>query len=172
MYIFKNNSWEKILSEDLTENEIEKIVNALEIVSKRLSNPLDKIYGKKIQNRGTQITYSGLGEDAPIEEKQKWDPDQSKKREIVEELKKIIPEFSIKTGGSTSVDINRQGIDKAYGLKKLMEYLNIQNKSDILFIGDAIYPQGNDYSAKEFGVDCIKVSGPSETKKVIQNLLN
>jgi hydroxymethylpyrimidine pyrophosphatase-like HAD family hydrolase len=85
---------------------------------------------------------------------------------------KIIPEFSIKTGGSTSVDINRQGIDKAYGLKKLMEYLNIQNKSDILFIGDAIYPQGNDYSAKEFGVDCIKVSGPSETKKVIQNLLN
>lgn len=171
MYVLKNGAWEKILSEDLSDNEIEKINNALEVVSKKLSNPLDKVYGNKIQNRGTQFTYSGLGDEAPLSVKTEWDPNQEKRKEIVTELMKIIPEFSIKIGGITSVDINRKGIDKAYGLKKLIEYFKI-DMSDILFIGDAIFPGGNDYSAKEFGVDCVQVKDPVETMKKIKELLN
>ena len=171
MYILKNGVWEKILSEDLSESEIEKINNALEVVSKKLSNPLDKVYGNKIQNRGTQFTYSGLGDEAPLSVKMEWDPTQEKRKEIVNELMKIIPDFSIKIGGITSVDINRKGIDKADGIKTLIEYFK-GDKSDILFRGDALIPGGNDYSAKEFGVDCIQVKDPIDTMKRINELLN
>lgn len=60
-----------------------------------------------------------------MEEKDKWDPDVSKRGEIKSILEKFIPEFSVRTGGSTSIDITRPGIDKAYGIRKLRDLLGI-----------------------------------------------
>jgi hydroxymethylpyrimidine pyrophosphatase-like HAD family hydrolase len=85
-------------------------------------------------------------------------------------LSKTIPEFSIHLGGTTSVDITKPGIDKAYGIRKLKDILNIP-LSEMLFAGDAIFPGGNDYPAKEAGVDCIKVRDPDETKRVIETIV-
>jgi len=39
-----------------------------------------KICGELIEDRGSQITYSGLGQFAPLAEKVKWDPDFSKRK--------------------------------------------------------------------------------------------
>jgi hypothetical protein len=38
----------------------------------------------------------------------------------------------------------------------------------MIFIGDALFPGGNDYPAEEAGVVCIPVGGPGETKLVIR----
>jgi hypothetical protein len=38
-------------------------------------------------------------------------------------------------------------------------------------MGDALYVGGNDYPAKETGVDCIPVKDPDETKRVIQTII-
>jgi len=73
-------------------------------------------------------------------------------------------------GGTTSIDITKPGIDKAYGIHKLREQLGIEI-SEMLFAGDAIFPGGNDYPAETAGVDSILVRDPFETARVIQAVL-
>jgi hypothetical protein len=88
----------------------------------------------------------------------------------MEVLSPMIPEFTIRLGGATSIDVTRPGIDKAYGIKKLSEIQKIEIEQ-MLFIGDALFPGGNDYPAKELGVTTIQVRDPEETKRVIETFL-
>ncbi len=85
-------------------------------------------------------------------------------------LDKLIPEFSVNLGGTTSVDITKPGIDKAYGIHKLRDILHIPI-DEMLFIGDAVFPGGNDYPAKQAGVDSIRVRDPEESKRVIEAIV-
>ncbi len=41
----------------------------------------------------------------------------------------------------------------------------------MLFVGDALFPGGNDYPAKATGVDSIEVRDPNETKRVIEAVI-
>ncbi|HNU95649.1 MAG TPA: HAD-IIB family hydrolase [Candidatus Paceibacterota bacterium] len=123
-----------------------------------------------LEDRGTQITLSALGQNAPIEEKIKWDKDQEKRQAIKKILESKLPEVSFSIGGATSIDVLPKGFDKAEGLKKFLEKEKMK-KEDLFFIGDAIFPGGNDYSPLLEGFDCQKVSGPAETKKIIQTFL-
>jgi len=85
-------------------------------------------------------------------------------------LDQLIPEFSVRLGGTTSVDVTRAGIDKAYGIRKLRDKLGIPIH-EMIFVGDALFPGGNDYPAKEAGVVCIQVRDPEECKRVIETIL-
>jgi hypothetical protein len=73
-------------------------------------------------------------------------------------------------GGSTSIDVTKPGIDKAYGIGKLRDVLGISLK-EMMFVGDALFPGGNDYPAAQAGVDCIPVRGPNETKPVTKAII-
>jgi hydroxymethylpyrimidine pyrophosphatase-like HAD family hydrolase len=130
----------------------------------------EMVWGELMEDRGSQITFSALGQEAPLEEKKKWDPDFSKRRQIKVLLDKSIPEFSVRLGGTTSVDVTKQGIDKAYGIRKLRDILGAAI-SEMIFIGDALFPGGNDYPAKEAGVVSIQVRDPNETKRVIEAII-
>ena len=127
-------------------------------------------WGDIIEDRGSQITFSGLGQEAPLEEKQKWDPDFSKRKSIKAVLDNLIPEFSVRLGGATSIDVTKHGIDKAYGIGKLRDVLGVAIK-EMVFIGDAVFPGGNDYPAKEAGALSIEVKDPHETKRVIEAII-
>src|SRR3546814_16958109 len=82
----------------------------------------------------------------------------------------LLPGLSINMGGATSIDITREGVDKAYGLKKLRDASGIALDA-MMFIGDAIFPGGNDYPAKELGLDTVRVSDPQETLSVIDAIV-
>jgi phosphomannomutase len=41
----------------------------------------------------------------------------------------------------------------------------------MLYIGDALFPGGNDYPARGTGAVCIQVRDPDETKRVIETVL-
>jgi len=165
-----NRNWQQLYAEDFTTAEKTKIIDALDAVVKELRYQPPKLWGEAIEDRGSQITYSALGQEAPLEEKKKWDPDFAKRQQMKTLLLRIIPEFSVNLGGTTSVDITKPGIDKAYGIRKLRDILHIPLE-EMLFAGDAIFPGGNDYPAKEAGVDCIKVRDPEETKRVIATII-
>ncbi len=111
-----------------------------------------------------------MGQQAPIEEKKKWDSDFAKRKKIKALLDKLIPEFSVRLGGTTSVDVTKPGIDKAYGIRKLRDTLGIAI-DEMIFVGDALFPGGNDYPAKEAGVVSIKVRDPNESKRVIEAII-
>jgi phosphomannomutase len=162
--------WSKIYSEDLSKEEREKIITSLKRAFEESGIEVAKVWGEAIEDRGSQITLSALGQDAPLSEKQQWDPDFAKRKKIAAILKPLIPEFAINMGGSTSIDITLSGIDKAYGIGKLRDHLQISN-AEMLFAGDAIFPGGNDYPVQVAGVDSILVKDPSETARVIQTVI-
>jgi HAD superfamily hydrolase (TIGR01484 family) len=129
-----------------------------------------KVWGETIEDRGSQITFSALGQQAPIEEKKKWDSDFTKRKKIKALLDKLIPDFSVRLGGTTSVDVTKPGIDKAYGIRKLRDTLGIAI-DEMIFIGDALFPGGNDYPAEQAGVVSIRVRDPNESKRVIEAIV-
>jgi HAD superfamily hydrolase (TIGR01484 family) len=165
-----DGGWEKIYSEDFNVDEKKKIMDALKNALDTVGFNIEKVWGETIEDRGSQITYSALGQQASIKEKTKWDPDFTKRVKIRKILGTLIPEFSVRLGGTTSVDITKPGIDKAYGIMKLRDTLKIEI-DEMIFIGDAIFPGGNDYPAKEAGVVSIRIKGPEETKRVIETII-
>ena len=161
------SKWELLYSEEFTDAEKQKIIGSLKKAMESPDYKVDKVWGDVIEDRGSQITFSALGQQAPLEEKKKWDPDFAKRKRMKAILDKLIPEFSVRMGGATSIDVTRPGIDKAYGIRKLREVLGI-SIPEMIFIGDAVFPGGNDYPAKEAGALSIEVKDPHETKRVIE----
>jgi phosphomannomutase len=165
-----DSNWELLYSEDFTAAEKKKILTSLQQATETPDLKPAQTWGELIQDRGSQITFSGLGQQAPLEEKKKWDPDFAKRKKIKVLLDKLIPEFSVRLGGATSIDVTKHGIDKAYGIRKLRDVLGIPI-SEMIFIGDAVFPGGNDYPAKEAGALSIRVRDPHETKRVIEAIV-
>jgi phosphomannomutase len=164
--------WKPSYEALLNENEKKEIVEAYDASIKELKfEKPQKLYGNVMDDRGGQITFSELGQQAPLDEKKRWDPDQKKRLSIVEKMESKLAHFSIKIGGMTSIDVTKKNVDKAHGAQNLLTFLKLEKK-DALYIGDAIYPQGNDYSMKEAHYDCIKVNNPEDTKRVIETLLS
>lgn len=174
----EKNDWKLMYAEDFTEGEKRQIVEALNKGFDDLGYREEKTYGECIEDRGSQVTFSVLGQDIVdvlgkkgVELKESWDPDNKKKLELRDYIAPMIPGFEVRVGGVTSIDVTKLGIDKAYGMKKLMEMLNI-NKEDILFIGDRLQEGGNDYPVKAMGVDSIQISHWQETAAAVDAIVH
>lgn len=170
-YVYKNNKWERLYNLRISKREETEILKQLHIALKRIGfiNPKHN-HGKIIEYRGTEVVFSALGQKAPLSEKSEWNKKHDVRLKIKNILERRLPGFDAKVAGLTSIDVIREGIDKAYGVQKIKKYFNVQTK-DILFVGDMIIPGGNDYPVVKTGVEYIKVNSPRETKKVIQSLL-
>ena len=166
------NQWQKIEEVGFLPGVKKQVIKSLEEIIK--SNQYDiptKTWGEIIEDRGTQITFSALGQNAPILEKQKWDPDQIIRQRIKETLVTMISEVDISIGGMTSVDILPKGHNKAKGLERLLKRLDYQ-PDELVFVGDAIFPGGNDYSVFEAGIETIKVENVKQTAEIIEGWLS
>jgi HAD superfamily hydrolase (TIGR01484 family) len=163
-------AWQSVYAEDFSPEDGRRIVAALNLALDQSGFRPAQSWGDIIEDRGSQITLSALGQEAPLEAKKAWDPDFKKRERIKAMLEPVLPGFSINLGGATSIDVTRPGIDKAYGIAKLHEILGIPI-ADMVFVGDALFPGGNDYPAKRAGVLSIAVRDPHETKRVIEAIL-
>ena len=169
-YQYKKSPWKLLYAENFTSDQKEKIIASLNEAVDASGFKAKKVWGETIEDRGSQVTYSALGQQAPLDEKKKYDPDFAKRDKIKKRLDKLIPEFAVNLGGSTSIDVTKHGIDKKYGIHKLRDILGIKI-SEMIFIGDAIFPGGNDYPAKQAGAFSIRVSDPNETKRVVEGII-
>lgn len=170
LYVWRG-TWNEQYAEHLSPKEKEKIMISFNAALKQAGHVQPtKVYGTIIEDRGSQITFSALGQQAPVEEKATWDPTREKREAIVSFLQPKIPEFDVRIGGSTSIDVTKKGVNKAYGIRKIEEFLHI-TPDDIVFVGDSLFPGGNDYPAKATGIDCISVKNPEDTKKLINGWL-
>jgi hypothetical protein len=166
----RDGEWKAIYSEDFTTAQKKTIIAALDKALDQSGLRPKQHWGEVIEDRGGQITLSALGQEAPLSEKKTWDPKFEKRRKIKVILDSMIPDFAVRLGGTTSIDITRPGVDKAYGIRKLKEVLEVPVK-DMIFVGDALFPGGNDHPAREAGALCIEVRDPHETKRVIEAVI-
>jgi phosphomannomutase len=170
LYVWKG-MWQRQYAELLTPPEKAEIMQAFNAGLREggYAKP-EKIYGDIIEDRGSQITFSALGQNAPLLIKSAWDPARVKRDKIVGIMQQKIPRYDIRIGGTTSIDVTRRGVNKAYGIRKLEDYLKLPSEK-IVFVGDKLMQGGNDYPARATGVDCIQVKGPEETMELIKRWL-
>lgn len=169
LYFFdeQNNSWKKSYDEALSSDERRLIISSLQNAVKAAGFSNEKVYGIRFEDRGSQITYSALGSRAPFEEKKQWDIDQEKRKYIISFLpKEIHDHYSITIGGTTSIDITKKNIDKAYAVKKIHDLYNIEY-NDMLFFGDKLQSGGNDYPVKKLLSHAIEVSSEEDTYHIL-----
>ncbi|MCL4405098.1 MAG: HAD-IIB family hydrolase [Patescibacteria group bacterium] len=174
-----NKGWKKIYAYKLSIKERQQIKNAFRAVLRDIRYvPPKRTYGKVIENRGTQITFSALGQDVVarlgekgVRLKKEWTKKNTPlKLKIVRLMQQRLPRMEVHAAGFTSIDVTRKGIDKAYGIRQIVRYLHVPIE-DMLFVGDALFPGGNDYAARRTGVRCIAVKGPAETKRIIKEIV-
>jgi phosphomannomutase len=169
-YIWRDGTWHLRYAEDLTEDEKRRIANVLEEGAKDLGFWENNSWGEIIEDRGSQITYSALGQGAPADAKHGWDQDGSKKQKLRDYAAERLPDLEVRIGGTTSVDVTRKGIDKAFGIKRLLEQLSI-SPEQLLFIGDRLEEGGNDYPVRALGVRWVEVTRWQDTARYVQDLL-
>lgn len=169
--IFQNGKWEEVYALNFSPEEKAEIMRAFdETLKKTEVVENEPQFGERIEDRGEQITFSGLGQQAPLELKLKWDPDRKKRLALQALLIERLPNFAVSVGGTTSIDITRKGIDKAYGIHWLEKRLGFKPE-EMLYVGDALFEGGNDSAAMRTGIKLQSVSGPDETLKVINSIL-
>ncbi len=173
------SGWKKIYAKGLSKREKKQVMRAFREAFKEIKYVTPpKTYGKVIEDRGSQITFSALGQDVVKKLgvkrgealKKKWNKGSDIRPRLIRALRKRLPEFEHE-GGYTSVDVTKPGIDKAYGVRQIKKTLKIPI-SRMLFVGDALYRGGNDEAAKRTGIDCMAVKGPAETKRIIRELIH
>jgi HAD superfamily hydrolase (TIGR01484 family) len=169
-YDENKDEWVQQYSEELTPEQKRKTAEVLETGAKELGFWEAQPAGEIIEDRGSQITFSALGQEAMAEDKYAWDPDGTKKHALRDYAAERLPELEVRVGGSTSVDVTIIGIDKAYGMKRLIEVLEIA-KDDILFVGDRLEEGGNDYPVKALGIDTVAVHDSAQTEFLLEGIL-
>lgn len=170
--------WQQNYAENFTQAEKDKIVAALTQAAEELGYLEEKPYGEIVEDRDSQIAFSALGQDIievlgdkGVQLKKDWDPTNEKKAKLRDRTAQLIPEFEVRAGGLTTIDVTKLGIDKAYGMNKLMDMLDI-SKGEILFMGDRLAEGGNDYPVKAMGIDSIEVSSWEDTAIAVTAILH
>lgn len=169
-YYVYYDGWNLCYSMDLSEEDANKAIEAIELAVKTLPLNIKNIWGPQIENRGSQITFSALGQEAPVAEKERWDLKGILKDNLRSFIQAALPWLEVRAGGSTSIDITQKGIDKAYGMQRLMKILNLKI-DEIVFFGDRLKEGGNDYAVKEMGIRSIEVTDWKDTLNKVNKLL-
>ena len=122
-----------------------------------------------IENRGAQITFSPIGNTAPVEEKMKYDPDRKKREALMQNVPFESEELVVKIGGSTSLDYIHKDRHKGTNVQKLIDYLG-WSKDECVYFGDGLYPGGNDEAV--IGViETVAVLDHLDTYRKLRNML-
>lgn len=167
---YRNDRWEYVYRHDLSPEQKVKAIRAVKEEAQNLGLWEARAWGDVIEDRESQITFSALGQEAPLDMKRAWDPTGVKKASLVAAIVPRLPDLEVRSGGSTSVDITARGVDKAYGMAQLERQTGLA-KEEMLFVGDRLDEGGNDYPVKAAGWPTRPVDGWEETLNVIEQLV-
>lgn len=170
-YRWTDGDWNQVFARDLSEEDREKARESLERNAREQGIWNEPVWGERIEDRGSQITFSALGQLAPVDAKESWDPSNEKKKRLSQAVSAELPHLEVRPGGSTSVDISEKGVDKSFAVRELADILGI-NVDEIVFIGDRMTPDGNDYPAAKAGTRAVKVSGPEDTERLCAEIID
>lgn len=163
-------SFATVYARTLTQDERDRAMTALREQAEALGLWETETWGPVLEDRGSQITFSALGQAAPVEAKAAWDPTGERKSRLRDAVAVLLPDLEVRSGGSTSVDITRRGVDKAYGMKALEEQTEVP-LANMVFVGDRLDEGGNDRPVLDLGVRCHAVDGWQATADYLAETL-
>ncbi|MEO5921155.1 MAG: HAD-IIB family hydrolase [Pseudolysinimonas sp.] len=169
-YLYGAGGWRQQYAENLTDEQKAAALAAVESEARRLGYWESETWGPILEDRGSQITFSALGQAAPVDVKKSWDPTGEKKNTLRAAVEPLLPDLEVRSGGSTSVDITRRGIDKAYGMRRLAELTGIPFEQ-MIFVGDRLDPDGNDFPVVALGIPTHAVEGWEDTAAFVEEFL-
>lgn len=171
LYKHSAKKWRLVYKNALATKGKRQILNAFQKVFRDINyTKPEKTYGRVIEDRESQMTFSALGQKAPLAKKEEWNKKQDIRPQLRSALEKYLPEFEVRLGGLSSIDITKKGIDKAYGIKEIAKLLSASIQ-EMVYIGDALFEGGNDFAVIPTGIDTIQVSGPADVKYLISQFL-
>ncbi len=179
LYYRYDYGWKQVYAHYLTAEQKKEIRKVFKRIYDEIGYKSPKnVYGQVLEDRKSQLAWSPLGQDIVtvlgkkgLKMKEDWKRKYNPVRlQIAKLAAKYLPNLEVRVGGITTIDVTKKGNDKAYGIRQMEKHLKIKVK-DMLFVGDAIYPGGNDYAAVKTGVDYIKIDSPEDTKKIIREVL-
>lgn len=164
---------------DVEDNELWKIPLD-EAHRKEILNHIDKIIDifklelnqdwTPVEDRGSQITFSPVGNTAPVEKKKVYDPDKKKREAMMSKVPFISDDLVVKIGGSTSLDYIHKDRHKGTNVKKLINLKN-WNEDECVYFGDGLCPGGNDECV--IGViDTVLVEDHIDTYNKLRKMFN
>lgn len=169
-YVWKEGAWARAYSYTFTNEEFKEIVSTLEEGIRKTGICDDAPqWGERILARKNQVTFAGIGVDAPAPEKRAWDPDRSKRSKLKKFLDERLRGFDIRISSRTAIDITKSGVDKARGVRWLAKHIGVEPKA-MLFVGDDLKPGGNDAMVIPTEIKTRQTSGPEETARIIEEL--
>lgn len=81
-YRWSDDDWALQYAEDLTDDQKARALAAVESVAKDAGYWESETWGDILEDRGSQITFSALGQAAPVDVKKQWDPTGAKKDDL------------------------------------------------------------------------------------------
>lgn len=167
-----NCTWDSVYEHVIPEEKRKEVIKMIEDVLSQVSFEVPKkTWGERIEDRITQITCSMLGQEAPQEHKKNWDPDKRKRTEIAKLINARLEGLVARLGGSTTVDITMEGIDKEFGINEFFKHYQDHGKEHALFFGDSLHEGGNDFPVIKTGIPCIQVEGPEDLLEKLKKYL-
>lgn len=163
-------NWHQVYSFPMNQGQVYKIEQTMATAAKELGYWCEQPAGEIIENRSSQVTYSALGQSARPEDKYPWDPEHKKREAIVARARQLAPEFDYEVAGTTSINVFLPGMNKTFGMTKLMEQLKV-GREDILYFGDMTQPGGNDYPVVQMGIETITVRNWQETMMALRGII-
>lgn len=170
-YICDAGAWRSVYKFSFTPKEYDGIMRAFKEAIEE-TGVLKGIprWGELFLARDSQVTFSGLGVDAPPDKKSEWDPSRAKRKKLKKILDEKLTGIVVRISGRTAIDVTAREIDKAHGVKWLAQRLGLEPR-EMLFVGDDLSPGGNDAVVIPTGIQTMEVKGPHETASAIDKIL-
>lgn len=163
--------WKELYGWALTDDERTRIKKAIaECVEETGVLKGLPVFGEQYVDKKAMIAFAALGLEVPRDLKYSWDPGNVRRAKLRDAIAVKLPEYDVLMGGATSTDVTKKGVNKSHGVRWLSEHLHIPPQ-EMLYVGDALYPGGNDYVVIETGIQTRSTSGPKETLGIIEELL-
>jgi len=157
------------LLDHYSEADINHIINVL--LKKAYKTHTKIKTGTFVEWRESQINFSVVGRNCTSTQREdyvKWDLKSGEREKIVEDLRQEFKGWglSFRLGGQISIDVTREGWDKSYAFKNMIE-----NPSQCVFFGDKICKDGNDLDIAMKCAHYHNIEGPADLILQLQEYL-
>lgn len=163
--------WNNKLDADIKVAIYEHIGKVMSLA--RIALPWGRALQDLIEDRGSQISFSFVGHYAPLKDKKQFDPTGSLRKIVLDIVEKKLEDnsvveqrrFEVRVAGTTCLDYFKKGSNKGHNIKALIRARDWK-ESECVYVGDALFPGGNDESV--IGViSTVQVSSPDDTLSFI-----